>query len=113
MRAPTIPQELDHRDDDGQPYARDGTKNGNTHQTDDRQPELPTLNPINSNEVGDLDQTDSRGDHDRGQCGGRQVLQQIGSDQQQQRHSKRADDPCQLCSRSTGVRDELLLIGKP
>ena len=45
------------------------------------------------------------------------MLEQIGCEQQQQGNAERADDPV-ICVRApaasaTGVRDELLLIGKP
>ena len=52
----------------------------------------------------DLDQADGRGDHDRGQCAGGQMLQQIRRRHQQQRDGERADDASQLRSGARGFR---------
>ena len=64
MRTPTVPEEFDDGDHDRQPDARDSTENGHPHETDNGQPELPTLDAIDADKVGDLDQADSRGDND-------------------------------------------------
>ena len=54
-------------------------------------------------QVGDLDQADGRGDHDRSQCAGGQMLQQVRRHQQQQGHAERADDSGQLGSGTRGL----------
>lgn len=71
-------------------------------------PTKQTIDSQNSHrwirKVGDLDQAKSRGDYDRGQCGGWQMLEQIGCDQQQQGNAERADDPGHLRSGTRGLR---------
>ena len=104
--------------DDRQADSGDGTEHGHADEADDRQPEFPALNAIDPAEVGHFDQADRRGDDDGGQRGSRQVLQEIGRSDQQRGNAERADDAGQpgflrRPLRPPGVRDELLLIGKP
>ena len=70
---------------------------------DDRQPELPALDAIDSSQVGDLDQADGRGDHDCSQCAGGQMPEQVRRHHQQQGNSERADDSGQLGSGARGL----------
>jgi hypothetical protein len=76
--------------------ARDRAKYGHADCTDDREPELPALDAIDSSQVGDLDQADGRCDHDRSECAGGQILQQVRGHHQQQGNRKRTNDSGQL-----------------
>ena len=82
-----------------------------------REPEFPALNAINPAQVGELEKPDRRCDHYRGQRAGGQVPKQDRRYQQQQGTASAPTTPvsCVLApaASATGVRDELLLIGKP
>ncbi|MNF93354.1 hypothetical protein D3C84_760260 [compost metagenome] len=69
--APGVPEEFDDRNHDGQADAFDGAEHGHADGADDRQPAFPALDAIDPAQVGDLDQADGRGDHDRRQGAGR------------------------------------------
>ena len=73
---------------------------------------------IDSHKVGDLDQADGRSDDDRRQCGVGQVLGAGSAPASSSRATTSAPTTPVNCVRApaasaTGVRDELLLIGKP
>ena len=53
---------------DRQADARNRAENCNADEADDREPEFPGLDAEDSNEIGDLDQTNGRSDNDRSQC---------------------------------------------
>ena len=48
MRAPTVPEELDHRDDDRENDARNRTEDRDAAEANHREPELPTLDAIDA-----------------------------------------------------------------
>ena len=73
-----------------------------TKQTMDSQNSQRWMRKIRT-QVGDLDQADGRGDHDRGQCGGGQMLEQVRRHHQQQGNGERADDSGQLRSGARGL----------
>ncbi len=74
-------------------------------EADDRQPEFPALDAEDAAQVGELEQADGRGDHHRRQRAGRQVLQQVGGEHQQQRHGDGADDAGELGPGARGFGD--------
>ena len=86
-------------------------------EADDREPELPTLDPVDALQIGDFEEADRGCDHDGGKRGVRQILQQVRCREEQQRHAIAPTTPvsCVLApaASATGVREELLLIGKP
>jgi len=61
------------------------------------------LDAVDSTQVGDLDQTDGRCDHDGGQRTARQVAEQVRCHHQQQGDGERANDPGQLGSGARGL----------
>src|SRR5262245_27234219 len=67
MWAPAIPQELDDRNNYGDPNAGDHTEHRNADKTDNRQPEFQLLNAEDATQVCEFEQADGRGDHDRGE----------------------------------------------
>ena len=54
VRAPAVPEELDDGDRDREADARDRAEDRDPDQTDDRQPEFPTLDAVDSTQVGDF-----------------------------------------------------------
>ncbi len=88
---------------DRQADARNRAQHGHADEADDRQPEFPALDAIDATQVGDLDQADGRSDHDRSQCAGGQILQQVRRHHQQQGDRERADDAGQLGSGARGL----------
>ena len=103
VRTPGIPQEFDDGNHNGQSDTWNRTQRSDPDCADDRQPEFPALDAIDSPQVGDLDQADGRCDHDRSQCAGRQILQQIRRNHQEQGYSQRADDSGHLGSGAGGL----------
>jgi len=64
MWTPTVPKEFNDGDYDRYGDAWDSTKHGHPYEADNRQPELPTLDAVDADKVGDLDQADCRRDND-------------------------------------------------
>ena len=83
MWTPAVPQELNDRNHDGEANARDCAKDGDARETDDREPELPALNPIESAQTRQLDQADRRGDDDARQRRIGKMLQGRGPHQEE------------------------------
>ena len=105
VRTPAVPEELDHGNDDRERDARNGAEHGHAREADHRQPELPALDAIDAAQVGDFEQADRRRDDDGGQRGVRQMLEQRGREQQQQRDGERADHARQLGLRARRLGD--------
>ena len=103
MRAPAVPQELDHRDDDRQHDALDRAQQQHAGGAADGQPELPGLDAADALQVAPFDQPHHRGDDHRGQRAVRQLLQQLRRQQQQRRHAERADHAGHLRARTRGL----------
>ena len=103
---------------DRQADAGDRAEHRNADEADDRQPELPALDAEDAAQVGELEQADGRGDHDRRQ---RAVGQVLAADSAPaaaaapppRRRPRRSAASCAPAASATGVRDELLLIGNP
>ena len=105
VRPPAVPKELDDGDHDRQTDPWNGSQHGHTDEADNRQPEFPALDTIDSLEVGNFDQADRRGDDDRGQSCGGQMLEKIRRHQQQQGDGERADDAGHLRLGTGGLRN--------
>jgi hypothetical protein len=78
VRTPTVPEELEHCDHNGDADSLDGAEDGDARKAHHREPKLPSLNFEKPLEVIDLEQANRRGDDDCGQRGGGNVLQKVG-----------------------------------
>ena len=86
MRAPAVPQKLGDRDGDRHADAGNHAEYGNADEADNRQPELPWLDAEDTTQVCKFEQADGRGDHDRSERAAGQILQQVGCENQKERH---------------------------
>ena len=82
-----------------------------------RQPELPSLDPINPRQILKFKQPDGRSNDDRRECGVGRSLNNIGAATMTRATTAAPTTPV-ICvfapaASATGVRDELLLIGNP
>src|SRR4029077_8173644 len=64
MRAPAVPEKLNHGNRDRKSNTRNGTEYGYARKAHHRKPELPALDAIDSSQVGHFDQADGCGDND-------------------------------------------------
>ena len=117
MRPPAVPEELDHREHDREADARDRAEYGHAGKAADGQPELPALDAVDAAQVGDLDQPDGRGDHDRGQRRVGRSCSRSGATTSSAPTASAPTTPASWvrapAASATGVRDALALIGKP
>ncbi|MDT4845200.1 hypothetical protein FQZ97_791820 [compost metagenome] len=93
---PAVPEEFDHGDDHRQADAGDRAEHGNADEAGDGEPELPALDAVDTRQVLELEEADGGGDHHGGQGAVGQVLQQVGGQEQQQRHPDGAEHAGQL-----------------
>ena len=117
MRTPAIPEELDHGDHDRERDAGDGAKQSDTRETDHRQPELPALDAIDATQIRDFEQADGRGDNDGRKAVFGRYWSRSGASTSSSAMATAPTTPvsCVLApaASATGVREELLLMGKP
>ena len=105
MRPPAVPQEFDDRDADRQADARNHAKHGHAdEQTIDSQNSHCWMRKMRRRSC-ELEQTDGRGDHDRSERAGGQILQQVGCEHQKERDRDCAHDSGQLRLRAGGFGD--------
>src|SRR5262249_56050201 len=60
VRPPSVPEKLDHRDDDRQADSGNGAEHRHADEADDGQPEFPALDAKDATQISQLDQTDGR-----------------------------------------------------
>jgi hypothetical protein len=58
MRAPTVPEELNDGNYNRESNAGNGAEHGHAREANNRKPELPALDAIDSSQVGHFDQAD-------------------------------------------------------
>jgi hypothetical protein len=92
VRPPSVPQEFDDGNDDGQADARDCPEHGDTDRAQDRQPELPALDPVDTGEIAELEQSDCGGDDHRCERRIGEVLEQCRRSDDEQCDDEGADD---------------------
>jgi hypothetical protein len=105
VRAPAVPEELNHGNPDREADARNGAEHGHAREAGDRKPEFPALDPVDAAKVGDFDQADRGGDDDGGEAPSREILEQRGREQQERRDGERAHHPRQLGPRAGRLGD--------
>jgi hypothetical protein len=117
MRPPAVPQELEHRDGDGEADALDRAERDDAEEARHRQPELPPLYPIDAPQIGELEHLDRRRNHHRRERRHRQVCEQVGANTSNSAIEIAPTTPvsCDFepAATATGVRDALLLTGNP
>ena len=97
VRAPAVPQELDHGDRQRQVRCRGSRRTRPRRRNTPWTARIPSAGCARSGRRSrEFEQPDRRGDHHRRQRAVRQVAQEIGSCHQEQGHRQRADDAGEL-----------------